>query len=53
MNLIFNVSLVNIYITIKKKEKQMTNITIVILAIITAVTIESVVYRICTHIERK
>lgn len=31
----------------------MTNITIVILAIITAATIESVVYRICTHIERK
>ena len=31
----------------------MNNTTIVILAIITAVTIESLVYRICTHIERK
>lgn len=30
----------------------MTNTTIVILAIITSVTIESVIYRICTHIER-
>ena len=53
MNLIFNVSLVNIYRTIKKRKNKMTPGVIITLIIVTGITIETIVNRICTHIERK